>query len=209
MPQSGFLMLTPEMTNRGAALKEIDAAFEEMYQARYRTVFRYIYQRVNDRELAEDLTSEVFLRAYTKHQLGKPTKFAWLVTTARNLIGNTYQRRVTEQQHVQRVMFEELVELGELDRQIEDLELKLALLALKPLDALVLQLTYWDGLSASEAAKVMDCSTPALWARLSRARNALRAALETSHDVLQPGQAAQITPPRQPVQRHEGGSTHG
>ncbi len=45
---------------------------------------------------------------------------------------------------------------------------------LRPADALVLQLTYWHGLSAGEAAQFLECSTGALWVRLTRARAALR-----------------------------------
>lgn len=75
------------------------------------------------------------------------------------------------------MLHEELTEIGAWDREFDDLEMRLVLVSLKPQDALALQLTYWDGLSASEAAKVMECSTPAFWARLSRARQSLRTAL--------------------------------
>ena len=34
----------------------------------------------------------------------------------------------------------------------------------------VLVLTYWDGLPAAEAGRVLGCSTAAVWVRLHRAR---------------------------------------
>lgn len=65
------------------------AAFGRLYDRYVDTVFRYVLFRVNDRALAEDLTSETFLRAlrrigsisYQGRDVG-----AWFVTIARNLI---------------------------------------------------------------------------------------------------------------------------
>jgi RNA polymerase sigma-70 factor (ECF subfamily) len=64
-------------------------AFGKLYDRYVDTVFRFIYFRVNDRGLAEDFTSETFLRAlrrigtitYQGRDIG-----AWLVTIARNII---------------------------------------------------------------------------------------------------------------------------
>jgi RNA polymerase sigma-70 factor (ECF subfamily) len=58
------------------------------------TVFRFIYFRVGNRPLAEDLTSDTFLRALTRlssftwqgRDLG-----AWLVTIARNLVADHFK----------------------------------------------------------------------------------------------------------------------
>lgn len=64
-------------------------AFAELYHRYTDTVYRYVYFRLADREAAEDLTSETFLRAlrrissvrYQGRDVG-----AWLVTIARNLV---------------------------------------------------------------------------------------------------------------------------
>jgi RNA polymerase sigma-70 factor (ECF subfamily) len=64
-------------------------AFGELYDRYVDTVFRYVLFRVGDRPLAEDLTSETFLRAlrrissvsYQGRDVG-----AWFVTIARNLV---------------------------------------------------------------------------------------------------------------------------
>ena len=64
-------------------------AFGQLYDRYVDTVFRFIYFRVNDRALAEDFTSETFLRAlrrigsvnYQGRDIG-----AWFVTIARNII---------------------------------------------------------------------------------------------------------------------------
>jgi RNA polymerase sigma-70 factor (ECF subfamily) len=64
-------------------------AFGEIYERYSDTVYRYIYFRVNNAQLAEDLASETFMRA-----LRRISSFswqgrafgAWLVTIARNLV---------------------------------------------------------------------------------------------------------------------------
>jgi RNA polymerase sigma-70 factor (ECF subfamily) len=64
-------------------------AFGNLYDLYVDTVYRFIYFRVNDRALAEDFTSETFLRAlrrigtisYQGRDIG-----AWFITIARNIV---------------------------------------------------------------------------------------------------------------------------
>lgn len=64
-------------------------AFGKLYDHYVTAVFRFIYYRVNDRALAEDFTSETFLRAlrriatidYQGRDIG-----AWFMTIARNIV---------------------------------------------------------------------------------------------------------------------------
>jgi RNA polymerase sigma-70 factor (ECF subfamily) len=64
-------------------------AFAKLYDRYVDPVFRYIYYRVSDRALAEDFTSETFLRAlrsisqltYQGRDVG-----AWFTTIARNIV---------------------------------------------------------------------------------------------------------------------------
>lgn len=64
-------------------------AFGKLYDRYVDTVYRFIYFRVNDRALAEDFTSETFLRALrriaTVNYQGRDIG-AWFVTIARNII---------------------------------------------------------------------------------------------------------------------------
>jgi RNA polymerase sigma-70 factor (ECF subfamily) len=69
-------------------------AFGKLYDRYVDTVFRFIYFRVGNRQLAEDLTSDTFLRALKRigsftwqgRDLG-----AWLVTIARNLVADHFK----------------------------------------------------------------------------------------------------------------------
>jgi RNA polymerase sigma-70 factor (ECF subfamily) len=69
-------------------------AFALLYDRYVDTVFRFIYFRVGNRPLAEDLTADTFLRALKRigsftwqgRDLG-----AWLVTIARNLVADHFK----------------------------------------------------------------------------------------------------------------------
>ena len=64
-------------------------AFGLLYDRYVDTVFKFIYYRVNDRALAEDFTSETFLRALrrisTVNYQGRDIG-AWFITIARNIV---------------------------------------------------------------------------------------------------------------------------
>ncbi|MFL6241087.1 MAG: sigma-70 family RNA polymerase sigma factor [Actinomycetes bacterium] len=69
-------------------------AFGELYDRYVDLVYRYVYYRVGSQALAEDLTSEAFLRA-----LRRITSFtwqgrdigAWFITIARNLVADHFK----------------------------------------------------------------------------------------------------------------------
>lgn len=75
--------------------KEGDAeAFGQLYDHYVTGIFRFIYYRVGSRQLAEDLTSETFVRGLRSIQRftwqGKDFA-AWLTTIARNLITDHFK----------------------------------------------------------------------------------------------------------------------
>lgn len=65
------------------------AAFAEIYTRHHDAIYTYLYYRVNNTRVAEDLSGEVFLRLVEKIDRftyrGRPV-LAWLYTIARNLI---------------------------------------------------------------------------------------------------------------------------
>ncbi|GAB3009188.1 DNA-directed RNA polymerase sigma-70 factor [Amycolatopsis acidiphila] len=72
-----------------AAQKGDSIAFGTLYDRYVDVVYRYVFFRLGDRELAEDITSETFLRAlrritsvsYQGRDVG-----AWFITIARNIV---------------------------------------------------------------------------------------------------------------------------
>ncbi len=92
----------PELDPEGTRLRALvelardgDAeAFGQLYDHYMSGVFRFIYYRVGSRQLAEDLTSETFvrgLRAIQRFTWQGKDFGAWLTTIARNLIADHFK----------------------------------------------------------------------------------------------------------------------
>lgn len=87
--------IDPEVIDLVARAQAGDsAAFSGIYDLYVDRVFGYVYRRVQDRPTAEDLTSDVFFRAYRR--LGKFTWQgvdigAWLITIARNRVNDHFK----------------------------------------------------------------------------------------------------------------------
>jgi RNA polymerase sigma-70 factor (ECF subfamily) len=160
-------------------------AFALLYHEYHDAVFRYLYRRVaSDRHLAEDLTSETFLRALRRIDTfawrGHDIR-AWLFTIARNLaadhFGSARQRR--------EVPMYELPEPRETLRSTEDevlrvfehYRLRAAVTELAPAKQAVIALRYWRGLPGRQVAERMGRSIGAVKVLQYRATQDLRSAL--------------------------------
>lgn len=71
------------------------SAFGRLYDASVDRIYRYIFFRVTDEDIAQDLTSDVFLKAWEnlgRYRPGGPF-VAWLYTIARNTLIDHYRTR--------------------------------------------------------------------------------------------------------------------
>jgi RNA polymerase sigma-70 factor (ECF subfamily) len=160
-------------------------AFAQLYDAYVDTVFRYVLVRVANRALAEDLTSETFVRAMRRIDSftwqGKDIA-AWFVTIARNLIAD----------HVKSARFRFEVataDMRDADERVDapdtevltrlrDERLVSAIKALGPDQAECVTLRFLQGLSLADTARVLGKSEGAVKQLQLRATRALRKALE-------------------------------
>lgn len=153
--------------------------FARLYEDTYLKVVRFAFYRLGERSIAEDVAADAFALAWSRRHQADTFAVGWLFATAKNLIGHEYRRRKRVLRRQREMITATLAEPDTWAMHVRDLDLQRALSRLKPDDSLVLQLTYWDGLSAGEAAAFLDCSTSAVWTRLNRARAALRLQLES------------------------------
>lgn len=70
-------------------------AFAQLYEAYFDRVYRFIFFRVTDDQVAEDLASQVFLKAWENlHRYHPRGPFlAWLYAIARNTVIDNYRTR--------------------------------------------------------------------------------------------------------------------
>lgn len=155
-------------------------AFARLYDRYVDLIYRYIFYRVGTVALAEDLTSETFLRALRR--LGTFTwqgkDFgAWLVTIARNLIADhfksgRYRLEISTADMVDADRPEAGPEAAVLD-SITAASLLRAVRELGPDQQECLMLRFLHGLSIAETALAMDRTEGAVKALQYRAVRAL------------------------------------
>lgn len=158
------------------------AAFADLYRRTYRTVHKYVYFRVGNRQLAEDLTQDTYVRALRRIDAftwqGADVA-AWLVTIARNLVADHFKSKryaleVTAGD-ILGVDLEDLSAEGHPEQAAVDHLTNLALLTalqqVTPEQREVLVLRFLRGLSVSETARAMgrnEGAVKALQCRASR-----------------------------------------
>jgi RNA polymerase sigma-70 factor, ECF subfamily len=74
-----------------------DQAFGQLYEYYFPKIYRYIKRRVSTHEIAEDLVSQVFLKAFGHRQNYQSRGFsfgAWLYRIATNILTDHYRRGV-------------------------------------------------------------------------------------------------------------------
>ena len=137
-----------------------EAAFSRLYDMFFDKMFRFVYYRVGHKEIAEDLTEEVFIRAFNNlSTLDDASSFeSWLYQIARNRIIDYYRTK------------KQLLPLDDLENTLEyetnvidvvNLELQQKtfvklLKELSPEQQTVIKLKFFDDLSNSEIAALMD-----------------------------------------------------
>lgn len=157
------------------------AQFSRLYREQGRTVLAYALRRVKDREDAADVVAETFLIAWRR--LGEVPAGAdarlWLYAVARRVIANLHRTERRRSRLGRRLAESLRTELA--TRPAQDGEAAEALRAMAGLgeeDRELLLLVSWEGLSPSEAAKVLEVSSLAARSRLHRARRRLRTLME-------------------------------
>src|SRR5262249_48354542 len=74
-----------------ASLPSRSLDFAELFKTHYPRVYRYVRYRIDDDQTAEDLTAEIFERAYRSRHTYEPTRSAfstWIGRIAQNWVTN-------------------------------------------------------------------------------------------------------------------------
>ncbi|MGH3599139.1 MAG: sigma-70 family RNA polymerase sigma factor [Pseudonocardiaceae bacterium] len=151
-------------------------AYAELYRRHYATVFTFLLCRVGERPLAEDLTSETFLRGLRRidsiSYQGRDVE-AWFIVIARNL----YLDHVKSSRHKLETLTSEFADVDTTspgpEQQVIDRETATELLhwvaQLSPDQQDCVTLRYFRGLSVAETATALNRSESAAKAVQHRA----------------------------------------
>ncbi len=154
--------------------------FEAFYREHVEAVERFVARRVADRELAADLTADIFVAAIESAESYRPsrgTPVGWLFGVARNVVSAERRRRGRERNATTRLLGRRLLEPDDVARIDERVDaeagrrrLYAAMADLPDGQRAVLELVAVDGLSVGEAAGVLGVAPLAARVRLHRAR---------------------------------------
>jgi RNA polymerase sigma-70 factor (ECF subfamily) len=151
-------------------------------------IYRFIYYKVFSQEVAEDLTSDTFLKALRQlgsYHSGKGRFNSWLYRIARNTVVDYYR---TKKEHAP---IDDIFDLGQDDRTPEQID-TLASLArieeyLQTLPARqreIITLRVWEGKSFAEIATLLDGTEASMKMAFSRSIRELRRVCGDSAPIL-------------------------
>jgi RNA polymerase sigma-70 factor, ECF subfamily len=154
--------------------------FEQIYEEHREAVRAFVRRRAPE-SLVEDVVSETFLVCWRKLDRVPVQPLPWLYAVARKTLANQRRKLAREQR------------LGAADQAsavaepepVGDTVLATAFAALSERDREVLRLIAWEGLSLSQAAVVLGCSTLACRVGYHRAKTRLARRLE-ANDAFRP-----------------------
>ncbi len=191
-----YIALDPDVRLMLRVRDDDAVAFEQLvarYQSRLLTVLQHL---VGNRDRAEDLAQDVFLRLFRSRKSYQPgARFStFLFTIAHNVASNarrTLARRKEVQVRKQENPSQGMTSLEEMakeasalmpTRQLDKAEaaeiIALAMESLSERQRMAVLLCKFEGMSYADIAETMQMTTPAIKSLLSRARGNLRDVLE-------------------------------
>lgn len=154
-------------------------AFEMIIRTSSRTLFAIAYGVLQNREEAEDVVQDAFVKAWkTRWRVRDPEKFpAWLATIARNRARDVFRARrtvpLTDELSGEPDVSSEAATSGELTREVHA-----ALATLPESHRVALTLRYFDALDYATIERTLGLTNGALRGILGRALQTMRKRLQ-------------------------------
>jgi RNA polymerase sigma-70 factor (ECF subfamily) len=160
-------------------------ALGALYDRYVDRIYNYIYHRVGQADLAEDLTAQVFARMLEAIQEGRAwrTSFSgWIYRIAHNLVIDHYRRRgraaFVELEEATPIIADGADPVKKVEARLESEYLRAALAKLTEEQAEVISLRFLDEFSIAEVATMMNKTEGAIKALQYRAVLALRRVMQ-------------------------------
>ena len=184
----------PEPAGAPAPASDLPPDFESWFRDYREPVYRYVRFRVATREVAEDITSEVFmkaLRSLSQYDRRRSAPQTWLLRIARNAV--TDHLRVLRRRGSLHISLDRVPDLvsgapSQEERLLREEQLRRVfngLAELREADQEILSLRYGAGLDNEEIAGSLSITPNAVAVRLHRALARLKA--QVVEDPLQKG----------------------
>lgn len=141
--------------------KENPEKFGPLYNKYYEQILRYVYQRMDDKDLALDVTSQVFIKALNnihKYEFRGVPFSSWLYRIAKSELYQAYRDRKAERTvNIETMQIQEMIH--EFDGEDTEKNKKLLLNALKKLkeqDLQLIELRFFEQRSYREIGEILE-----------------------------------------------------
>lgn len=141
--------------------KEDPRSFEPLYNKYYEQIFRYIYQRMDDKELAHDITSQVFLKALnniSKYEYRGVPFASWLYRIAKSELYQSFRdQKASRTVNVDTVNLSGMIE--EMEEDVSEEARAFLLKAISELsdeDVQMIEMRYFEKRSFKEIGEILD-----------------------------------------------------
>ncbi|MGE8204372.1 RNA polymerase sigma factor SigX [Heyndrickxia sp. NPDC080065] len=166
----------------------MDSVFNELHQKYHRDLFQFLFYMVKNREQAEDLVQEVYIRVFKSYQnfKGKSSEKTWLFSIARNVAIDHFRKQKNWKAKLieafdwnRRLLKDQTAIPEEIVLQNEDVRILYECLDACTQDQkMVIIMRYLNGLSIQETAEVLGWTESKVKTTQHRSINILRKLME-------------------------------
>jgi RNA polymerase sigma-70 factor, ECF subfamily len=149
---------SPEFDLVIAAKSGDERAFGQLYDFYFEKIFRFIYYRVSHKETAEDLTEDVFVKAFLRVSTVKPESFTgWLYSIAKNIVIDHYRQKkvVLDLTELESILESDQNVSEEINTVMEQKLFMQMLRKLTPEQQIIIKLKFIEGLENDEISELI------------------------------------------------------
>ena len=160
--------------------------FGPLYKKYHEQIFRYVYQRMDDQELAFDVTSQVFIKAMSnlhKYEYRGVPFSSWLYRIAKSELYQAFRdRKARKTINVESMHLFEMIEEFEEDDSVQNKQKLISCLSmLKGADLNIIEMRYFERRSFREIGEILELSESQVKVYIYRGRVALKKYIGNPH----------------------------
>lgn len=165
------------------AAKKRPGAFEPLYKKYFEPIFRFVYQRCDDKDTAQDITQQVFINALVNikkyEHRGLPFS-AWLYRIAINELNKWFNSQKADRTlNIETAGLENMMDEMQQDRYEEYYDkLANALASLEPDNLLMIEMRFFEKRSFKEIGEILDITENNAKVRLYRLLDKIKLVLK-------------------------------
>ncbi|MDD5189942.1 MAG: sigma-70 family RNA polymerase sigma factor [Dehalococcoidales bacterium] len=175
------LLINYSENNQQKLSQDAAAIFAAKYEQYLPKIFQYVSYRIGDKDMAQDLTSQVFEKAITKYDTydEKKASFAtWIYSIAYHTLIDHYRARGKKQDYIRQTMVEVTIDYTSPEEEVthrEDIKkLRLCLTRLKDSEREIVTMKFSGEMTNREIARILGLSESNVGVILCRAVRKLR-----------------------------------